>query len=156
MPGANPNPPAAFFPTFKLKPTRQPMLWASAAYSLGIIAGFYLFTPSTWLIGSILAFLVASLHFLHKRTWLAFALALASVFLAAALHIQLKGKSVPLNPALQPYAYGPEVELTAHVTHEGKLRESSPGEQRQTLDIETEKVTTTKPDANSHSTPAFA
>jgi hypothetical protein len=140
MSSANPNQPATFFPTYQLKPTRQPMLWAALAYSLGIIAGVYLLAPYSSLIGSTLAFLSASSYFIHKRTRIALSLALASLFLLGVLHIQLKGTSSPPDPILSPLAYGPDVELTAHVTREGKVRESSPGEQRQTLDIETEAV----------------
>jgi len=120
------------------------MLWGTAAYTLGIIIGPYLYTLNLWMIGSILSFLAGSFYYLRKRTWLAFAFALASLFLIGALHIQIRPKASPtaLAPILQPFAYGPEIELTAHVTHQGRLRDSSPGEQRQTLDIETEKITT--------------
>jgi competence protein ComEC len=142
MPSATSKRPTVFFPTFYLKPTRQPMLWAAAAYALGIIAGTYLLTPTSWLIGATLFFLTSSLLFLRKRTWLAQTLALASLFLTGAAHIQLQGPSTPLNPTLRDLAYGPEVELTAHVIRDGKLRESSSSEQRQTLDIETERITT--------------
>jgi competence protein ComEC len=116
------------------------MLWTALAYSLGIIAGVYLFTPYAPLIGSILAILSASLYFIRKRIRIALSLALASLFLLGVLHMQLKDTSIPPDPTLKPFAYGPEVELTAHVTREGKLRDSSPGEQRQTLDVETEEV----------------
>ena len=117
------------------------MLWAAIAYSLGIIAGPCLCTPAPWLIGSILAILSASLYFIRIESRLAPVLILLSLFLTGAFHIQLKGSSAPVASTLKPFAYGPEVELTAHVTHEGKLRESSPGEQRQTLDVETEEMT---------------
>ncbi|HEY1660245.1 MAG TPA: ComEC/Rec2 family competence protein [Candidatus Sulfotelmatobacter sp.] len=130
-----------FFPELHIKPTRQPMLWAAIAYSLGILTSPYLSTPAPWLVGSTLAFLSASLYFIRKEPRLALTLILAALFLTGALHIQLKGFSAPLDPTLKPFAYGPEVELTAHVAHEGKLRESSPGEQRQTLDIQTEQIT---------------
>jgi competence protein ComEC len=132
----------AFLPSFQLKPTRQPMLCAAIAYSLGILAGPYLSTPTAWLDLSILAFLAAGLYFVGKKTPLSLALILTSLLLTGALHIQLQGPPTPVDPALKPFAYRPEVELTARVTHEGKLRQSSPGEQRQTLDIETEAVAT--------------
>jgi competence protein ComEC len=116
------------------------MLWAAIAYSLGIIVGINCSTPPCWLIAAAFAFLAASLYFLCTRKWLAFASVLSSLFLAGALHIQLRGASPTLDPALRPFFYGPEVELTACVTHEGKLREASPGEVRQTLDTETEEI----------------
>ena len=127
---------------FQLKTTRQPMLWAAVAYSLGIIAGCHFYTSPSQSITTALTFLAASSCFLHKRKWLPLFLALTSLFFTGTLHIQLKGNSIPPDRTLEAFAYGPEIELTAHVLHEGKLRESSPGEQRQTLDIETEEVKT--------------
>jgi competence protein ComEC len=117
------------------------MLWAAIAYSLGIISGASFSTPLSWLMAAALAFLAASFYFVRIRKWLASALVLVSLFLAGALHIQLRGALPTLGSALQPFFYGPEVELIAHVTHQGKLREASPGEVRQTLDIETEAIT---------------
>jgi competence protein ComEC len=127
---------------FQLKPTRQPMLWAALAYSLGIVAGTYLTCPISWWFAAGLAFIAAALYFVHKRTRLAIGLALAVFFLAGALHIQLRGASAILDPSLDPFAYGPEIQLTAHVTREGRLRESSANEVSQTLDVQSEEIVT--------------
>ena len=127
---------------FHLKPTRQPMLWAASAYATGIVAGTYLWHPAALWIAATTTFLLAGLYFLHRRKWLAAALAVGIFFLAGALHIQLRGSTTPLDTSLQPFTDGRLVEMTAHVTHEGGLREGGPGEFRQTLDLQTEDIVT--------------
>jgi competence protein ComEC len=118
------------------------MLWAALAYSAGIIAGTYATRPPSWLLAAGAAFLAAGLYFLRKRNWLGASLALGAFFLAGALHIQLRGSTTPLDTSLQPFAYGYAVEMTAHVTREGRLRAESPGELSQSLDVETEEIVT--------------
>src|SRR6266851_10504573 len=125
-----------------LKPTRQPMLWAALAYSVGIIAGTYFWRPpALWIAGGV-AFLLAGLYFLPRRKWLAANLALGAFFLAGALHIQLRGSRNLLDATLQPFTDGQLVEITARVTREGRFRESGPDEIRQTLDVQTEEIAT--------------
>ena len=117
------------------------MLWAALAYSAGIIAGTYAVRPPSWWIAAGAAFLAAGLYFLRKRKWLGASLALGAFFLAGALHIQLRGSTTPpIDASLQPLAYGDAVETTARVTREGRLREESPGELSQSLDVETEEI----------------
>jgi competence protein ComEC len=118
------------------------MLWAALAYSSGIIAGTYLLRPSTLWIAAATAFLIAGFYFLQKRNWIAAAMALIALFLAGALHIQLRGQTIPLDTSLQPFTDGQPVEITARVTREGKFRESAPNETRQTLDLQTEETVT--------------
>jgi competence protein ComEC len=116
------------------------MLWAALSYSLGIVAGVYAWRPASWWIAAGVAFLGAGLYFLHRRKWLGVALALSSFFLAGALHVQLRGPTSVLDTSLQPFADGQEVEMTAHVTRDGTLREAAPNEIRQSLDVETEEI----------------
>ncbi|MGA8273254.1 MAG: ComEC/Rec2 family competence protein [Candidatus Sulfotelmatobacter sp.] len=121
------------------------MLWAALSYATGIVAGTYFSRPVSWLLPAALAFLALALFFLRKQKWLAATLGLATFFLVGALDIQLKdiqAKTSPSGPAssLQPYAYGPEAEITAHVIREGRFREASPGELSQSLDVETEEI----------------
>src|SRR5271170_5164493 len=122
---------------FQLKPTRQPMLYAALAYSIGIIAGVYAWRPASWWIAAGAAFLAAGLYFARRRKYFGASLALGAFFLAGALHIQLRG-TANLDTSLQPFADGQPVEITAHVTREGRLGEASPNELRQSLDVETE------------------
>src|SRR5580693_2562318 len=120
----SPTPP----PEFELQPTRQPMFWAALSYSLGIVAGVYAWRPASWWVAAGAAFLAAGLYFVRRRKGLGVALALGAFFLAGALHIQVRGATPLLDTSLQPFADGEPVQLTAHVTREGKLREGSPSE----------------------------
>lgn len=136
------NPPSPYPLEPRLKPTRQPMLWAALSYSAGIISGVYLWRPPSWWLAAAVAFLLASLYFLRrpKRKWFAAGLALGTFFLLGALHIQLTGSSYPLDTSLQPFADAQTVEMTAHVTREGRLLKTSSGEFNQTLDVESEEI----------------
>ncbi len=125
---------------FQFKPTRQPMLWAALAFAGGIIAGAYAYTPPSLGIVSGAAFIAAGAYFSHKKNKFAMALALASVFLAGAVQIQFSGLSSIPDASLQTFAYGSEVEITAHVTREGRLREAQFGELREVLDVQTQEV----------------
>ena len=116
------------------------MLWAALSYSLGIVAGAYAWRPASWWVAASVAFLAAGLYFVRKRKWLGASLALGAFFLAGALHIQLRGSTNVLDTSLQPFADGQRVEMTAHVTREGRLREGGPNEIRQSLDVETEEI----------------
>jgi competence protein ComEC len=134
------KPPApSIKPEFQRKPPRQPMLWAALSYALGIVAGAHAWRPASWWVAAAVAFLAASLYFMRRRKWLAVSLALGAFFLAGALHIQLRGSTNALDTSLEPFADGQPVEITAHVTREGKFRESS-NEIKQTLDVESEEI----------------
>jgi competence protein ComEC len=129
-------------PTFQFKPIRQPMLWAAVAYALGILSAAYIHTPPSLLINAASAFLGAGIYFLHRRKRIALTLALTSFLFIGTFNAQLRELSAIRTNVLEPFAYGPEIEITAHVTHDGKMRESSPGELKQTLDIKTEGIVT--------------
>ncbi len=118
------------------------MLWAAVFYAAGIIAATRVARPASWWALAGLAFIAAALYFTHKRKWLAPALAFGAIFLAGALHLQLRGSSSTIDRSLDPFAYGPEVEMTAHVIREGRFRETSSGELAQILDIEIEEIVT--------------
>jgi competence protein ComEC len=134
------QPPAPAPPEFQLKPARQPMLWAALAYSSGIVAGVYAWRPPSWWVAAGAAFLAAGLYFARRRKWLGVGLALGAFFFAGALHIQLRGSAPLVDTSLQPFTDGQQVEMTAHVTREGRLREGVPNEVRQSLDVETEQI----------------
>jgi len=118
------------------------MLWAVAAYSLGIIAGVYLWRPTLWWVVAVTAFGAAAAYFARRRSGLGLVLALAAFFLAGALHIQLRGGAVRLDTRIQPYADRQELQLTAHVVRDGRLQQGGFDEIKQTVDVETEKIQT--------------
>jgi competence protein ComEC len=117
------------------------MLWAALSYSSGIVAGVYAWRPASWWVVAGAAFLAAGLYFVRRRRWPGVTLALGAVFLAGALHIQLRGAAPLLDTSLYSFADGQPVQMTAHVTREGRLRPAALNEVRQTLDVQTEEIT---------------
>ena len=138
FPTPNPAPP----PTFRLKASRQPMLWTALSYSLGIIAGIYSWRPTLWWIVAVTAFLAAAAYFAQRRSGVGWLLALGAFFLAGALHIQLRGATTRLDTSIQPYADHQELQITAHVTRDGRLQPGAFSEIRQTVDVESESIQT--------------
>src|SRR5580698_6657954 len=127
---------------FHFRAIRQPMMWAAAAYSTGIVAGTFLWRPPLWWVVAGVVFVLAAFYFASRRSPVGWALALGAVFLAGALHIQGR-ESVPrFDTSIQPYADGREVEITGHVIRDGRLQPGAFGEERQTLDVESEEIAT--------------
>jgi uncharacterized membrane protein YhhN len=122
-------------PELEPKPPRQPMLWAALSYALGIVAGVHAWRPASWWVAAAVAFSAAGLYFVRRRKWLAVTLTLGAFFLAGALHIQLRGSTSALDTTLEPFTDSKPIAMTAHVIREGKFREGSPNEIRQTLDV---------------------
>ncbi len=109
------------------------MLWAALAYAAGIIGGTYLLrAPSCWAFAAV-AFLAASLYFIRRRERVAAVLALGTIFFVGAVPVQVGRSSNGLDRGIQAFAYGPEIQITAHVIREGKLKPASPGEVAQSL-----------------------
>jgi competence protein ComEC len=127
---------------FSVKAPRQPMLWAAVAYSSGIVAGVYLWRPALWWIVAGAAFMAAAAYFIQRRAALGWAIALAALFLAGALHIQMRSAAPRLDTSIQPYANRQDIQITAHVTGDGRLQQGGFNEIKQTLDVETENVET--------------
>ncbi|MGO9084099.1 MAG: ComEC/Rec2 family competence protein [Candidatus Sulfotelmatobacter sp.] len=118
------------------------MLWAAAAYSSGIVAGIYFWRPALWWVVAGAAFVCAAAYFAQRRSRLGWALAMGTFFLLGALHVQVRGASIHLDTGIQPYANGKELDIIAHVTRDGRVQPGGLGEIRQTLDVETERITT--------------
>ena len=116
------------------------MLWAALAYAVGIIGGTNFSRPASWCIAATAAFLAAALYFLTRRKLLATILVFLTFFLAGVLQIQLRDSSGIRDSNLNPFAYGPPVQITAHVKREGRLRQASPNELSQTVDLQTEEI----------------
>jgi len=129
-------------PALRFKASRQPMLWAAVAYSLGIVAGFYLWRPTLWWVIAASLFLAAAVYFAQRRSGLSWLLALGAIFLAGAFHIQARAPSTRLDTAIEPYADGQELQIIAHVTRDGRVQPGAFNEIRQAVDVETEQVQT--------------
>jgi competence protein ComEC len=118
------------------------MLWAAVAYSVGIVAGVYLWRPTLWWAVAGTAFVSAAAYFARRRSGLGWALALGAFFLAGALHIQVRGAAPHLDTSIQTYADRQELQITAHVTRDGRLQQGGFNELKQTVDVETEQIQT--------------
>lgn len=134
---------AAPFPGIRLKAPRQPMFWAAIVYASGIVAGVYLWRPTLWWIVAAVSFAAAATYFARRQSTFGWTLALGAFFLAGAFHVQARGESARLDTSIQPYANGQQLQITAHVTRDGRLQPGGLGEVRQTLDVEIEQVQTT-------------
>jgi len=135
-------PPQTSPPVFRLKAPRQPMLWAAISYSCGIVAGVYAWRPTLWWIVAAAAFVGAAAYFALRRSHLGWTLALGALFLAGALHVQTRDAATHLDTSIQPYADRRDLQVTAHVTRDGRLQAGGFNEIRQTVDVETEEIQT--------------
>src|SRR5438270_451509 len=133
---------SALRPFVPFKAPRQPMLWAAVFYSAGIICGVHVWRPPlAWIIGGSF-FLFAAAFFAQRRPGLGWLVALSALFGIGALNIQVRGANAHLDTSIQPYATGQEIQITAHVVHDGRLQPGATDEVRQILDLETEEITT--------------
>jgi competence protein ComEC len=119
------------------------MLWAAAAYSLGIVVGVHAWRPPLWWACGGVAFAAAALYFARRRSCLSWMIALGIFFLFAALDVQLQGVAPRLDTSIQPYADGQELRIVGHVTRDARLQPGAFGEIRRTLDIQSDEITTT-------------
>jgi competence protein ComEC len=128
-------------PAYQFKAPRQPLLWAAVAYALGIVLGVYAWRPALWWLVGIAVFLLSAAYFTRGRPAFAWTLGLSALLFCGAVHIQFRQASRNLDTSIQSYADRQELEITAHVMHDGKLRAST-GEISQSLDVGTESVRT--------------
>jgi len=89
-----------------------------------------------------LGFLAAAAFFAKRRLWLAFPLALGSLFFIGAVQIQLRNAQQLPGTKNLAFSDVDDTFVTAHVTHEGEIRDGSYGGSRQSIDVETEQVET--------------
>jgi len=118
------------------------MLWTATAYALGITFGKYEWRPVLWWFVAAVSFIAIAAYFTSRRSPFAWTLALATFFLAGALHIQLRANCNRLDTSILPYADRQEVEVTVHVIRDGRLHQDESAEIRQSLDVEAEQIQT--------------
>lgn len=137
------NPPVTGSPAIAPKPlSRQPMLWAALAYAGGIITGVYLWRPPLWWLGAAIVFSASGTYLLRRRRRAAFVLGLSALFVTGALMMQARLPENHGRADVLAFADGRELIVTAHVIKEGNLREKTPGDIQQRLDLETEQIET--------------
>jgi hypothetical protein len=122
------------------KGARQPVFWGAVAYALGIILSTHVHALPSRLIGAAFALIGAGFFFRRRMVFLAWPLALFALFVVGILNVDLKSPSSVPDNGLLAFAYGPEVEMTAHVTKEGRILKTQSGEIRQSLDVKSEEI----------------
>src|SRR4051812_41539496 len=130
-------------------PSAQPVFYAAVAFSIGILLGTFLrLTVRAWLALFCAAVMYAVFCFL-RRGQAGFFVALVALAAVGALQTQLAMLQQEPLPDLSRFT-SDAVTITGHVVRSGLLRESNAftrgekpakAERRQTVDIETEKIT---------------
>jgi competence protein ComEC len=113
------------------------LLWAALSFAGGLWAGKYLWRPPSWWVIAALVCVASAVYLLKRRDLAPRALALAAVFLAGALTIQVRGSG---NPGTVWLGDGEQVFVTAHVIAEGNVQSDGPAELHQRVDVETEEI----------------
>lgn len=134
--------PKPFVPAFHARTPRQPMLWVAVAYSAGIVVGVYAWRPTLWWPIAAILWAGAAAYWSNRRPFAGWSVALAVFLLCGALNVQLQGVAHRLDTSIQPYADGQQLQITGHVTRDGRVQPGGFRETRQTLDLESEEITT--------------
>lgn len=116
---------------------RQPLLYASFAFSAGAAVGAHAWRPATWWVLAILTFCAAAAYLVKHRPQMATLTALAAWFWLGGLCVQLRQ---PTHLPDVARFTNDEVVVTAHVLRGGDFREAGFGGIRQTIDLETEQI----------------
>jgi uncharacterized protein (DUF58 family) len=103
------------------------------AYSVGVVAAVYQWRLALWWVVAGAAFVAAAAYFATRRSGLGWLLALGALFVAGALQIRARGASTRLDTSIQPYVDRQELQITAHVTRDGRLQPGGLDEIRQTI-----------------------
>jgi len=118
------------------------MLWAAVTYGLGIVAGVHAWRPASWWTLAGILFILAGAYFIRRRPPVGWALAIGVFFLAGAFDIQARAGFSRVDAGIQPFADRQPLQIVAHVIRDGRLQPGAQGEERQTVDIETEEIQT--------------
>ncbi len=113
------------------------MFWAALIFSAGIVAGKYVWRPTSWWVVAAIVFLASASYLARRRVIAARVLGFASIFVVGIFSIQLSNSS-PIQPGL-PLGEG-EVIVAAHVIADGEIQPESPGSFRQRIDVQTETI----------------
>lgn len=119
------------------------MFLAAVAFAAGILAGSFAWrAPHIWLIAFVVA--AAGAWVLHRRApSLAFPLALLMLVTLGAFYLQISDAAQVAAPNLEAFSTGEgTVEVTAHVTREGIVRDSPFGGKQESVDVEAEELST--------------
>jgi len=121
---------------------REPLFIAAVVFACGIVVANYVWRPPLiWLIAAAIA-AVGVVALDRRAPSPAFALAILSLLPLGAFYLQVTDASQVTPPNLDAYATGEgAVDVTAHVMREGIVRDSPFGGKQESVDVETEQLT---------------
>src|SRR5512146_1814706 len=119
---------------------RQPLFYGALAFAAGVGLGTHAWRPPLWWVVAAMVFAAAALYWRRQRPRLAAMISLAVVAAVGALAVQARDAAAEL-PEVARFTTGDEVIVTGHVVHDGMVRQGAFGDQRQSLDLETEQIT---------------
>ena len=119
------------------------MFLAAVAFACGILAASYVWrSPLAWMAALAIA-LLASLFFSRYNAHLGLPFLLIAIAALGAFYLQAYDAAQTTPPDLHAFATGEgEVIVVGHVGREGLIRESPYGGKQESVDIETEELTT--------------
>jgi competence protein ComEC len=121
---------------------REPLFIAAVAFASGIIVANYVWrSPLIWLLAAVIA--GAGVCILHRRApSFGFALAILALLTLGAFYLQVTDAAQVTPPNLAVFATGEgTVDVTANVMREGIVRDSPFGGKQESVDVETEQLT---------------
>lgn len=121
---------------------QEPLFLAALAFSAGIVAADFLWrSPWIWLSGFIVAAVAAAIS-LRRSPQLAFALTVIALVPLGGFYLQARDAAqTVIADNLELFANGDTVvDVTAHVTREGLIRDSPYGGKQQSVDVESEQL----------------
>ena len=129
------NTPAPYNP-FAVHPksVRQPMFWAAAAFSAGIIADNYAWRPPLWLLAAALVLLASAAYLRRSRVRSGFIVVYSALLFTGALYFQARQRP-HLDTSILALTGGDPVRITGYVTQEGRVQPASFGRFRQVVDF---------------------
>lgn len=118
----------------------EPMFFAAAAFSGGILFDHYFYRPITWWLLVAAVYAVCTFGLLRRRARVSLAPALLCLACLGAATSQLA--AVPSSPPadISRFTSGDDFTITAHVVHHSLMRPSGRDERREVLDVETESI----------------
>ncbi len=143
------NTPAPYNPVvFQPRSVRQPMFWAAASFSAGIIADDYAWRPPVWMLLAALVLLASAVYLRRRRVRSGLILVYSALFFTGALYFQARQRP-QMDTSILALTGGDPLRITGYVTQEGRIQPASFGQFRQVLDFAIEQAL---PDSTSPAT----
>ncbi|MCU1283737.1 MAG: internalization-related competence protein ComEC/Rec2 [Acidobacteriales bacterium] len=131
------------------RPSEHPLFLTAVAFSMGTTWGTYAISPMSWWVAAFCLLAAYGIYCCRARIGVALYVALAAMAVLGAIQVQLEQSATGSTPDLSRFTTGDQVTIIGHITRSGLMREQESlafrtgnpqQEQRQTIDIETEKI----------------